>query len=170
MDTAITFRPVRDEDRDFLCQLYASTRQEEMALVDWSETEKQAFLTMQFEAQHRYYMEHFAQAEFSIIERGGVAIGRLYLDRRIDEHRLIDIALLPDYRGQGLGSFLLRQILDEARTVGKPVGIHVERNNPALRLYQRLGFQHVDDYGVYFLMRWSPDSVASATNTIPRRS
>jgi len=129
-----------------------------MELVSWSETEKEAFLRMQFEAQSRYYEEQFPRASFQVIELEGRPIGRLYVDRRPDEIRLIDITLLPEFCNAGIGSALLRDLLDEATAADRPLRIHVERFNPALRLYQRLGFRQVEERGAYFLMEWSPGS------------
>jgi ribosomal protein S18 acetylase RimI-like enzyme len=152
----ITFRPITNADQPFLYQVYAGTREDEMALLNWSETEKEAFLAMQFSAQHRHYMEHFSRASFDLILLDDQPIGRLYLDRRPDEFRIIDIALLPDFRRQGIGSGILEDILAEAGEARLPVRIHVERNNPALGLYFRLGFQQIEDQGVYYLMEWTP--------------
>lgn len=156
MAKGITFRPISDDDLALLLKIYASTRADEMAQVPWTEAEKTAFVNVQFEAQHKYYQEVFPNAEFSILEKDGQPIGRLYLDRREDEHRLIDIALLPEYRGLGFGGELMQGVLDEAREAGKMVRIHVEHNNPAMRLYLRLGFEKVEDQGVYYLMEWRP--------------
>lgn len=152
----VGFRPIRPVDEAFLERLYASTRADEMAMVPWGEAEKAAFLTQQFQAQHKFYQEQFADAEFLIVERGETPIGRLYLDRRDDEHRLIDIALLPEERGQGLGGALMRDVLAEAESAGKAVRIHVEINNPAMHLYERLGFRKIEDQGPYHLMEWRP--------------
>lgn len=152
----ITFRPIRDDDREFLARLYASTREEELAVTPWSEEQKAAFLRQQFEAQHAFYTEQFADAEFSVILLDGEPAGRLYVDRREDEIRLIDIALLPEHRGQGIGGELMRDLLAEGEEKGLPVTIHVERFNPALRLYERLGFRHVEEQGPYYLMEWRP--------------
>lgn len=154
---AVTFRPIRPEDQELLLRLYASTRQEEMAMVDWSDEQKAAFLRFQFEAQHQYYQQQFPDARFDLILLDGEPAGRLYLHRRPDEIRLIDIALLPEHRGRGLGGALMRAILADAKEAGLPVSIHVERNNPALHLYHRLGFQRVEDQGVYYLMEWRPE-------------
>ena len=154
MDRTISLRPLTVDDRDFLYRVYASTRADEMQLVDWNDDQKRAFLEMQFHAQHTYYMQQYTQAEFQIILLEGEPIGRLYVDRRPDEIHLIDIALLPEYRGQGVGSFFLQQLMDEARRTGLALRIHVEHFNPALRLYTRLGFQKIGDTGVYFLMEW----------------
>jgi ribosomal protein S18 acetylase RimI-like enzyme len=90
-----------------------------------------------------------------VIEKDGVSIGRLYVARWEREIRIMDIALLPEHRGAGIGTELLRELQDEARSAGKTLTIHVERFNPALRLYERLGFRQVEDKGVYLLMRWS---------------
>ena len=127
-----------------------------MAQVPWTDEQKAEFLRFQFEAQTKFYAENFPRAEFQIVELAGKPIGRLYLDRREDEHRLIDIALLPEHRGSGIGGGLMRDVLDEAAAVGKMVRIHVEANNPAMRLYLRLGFEMVEEQGVYHLMEWRP--------------
>ena len=156
MPDALSFRPIAPEDREFLYRLYASTRAEELARVPWDDEEKARFLRFQFEAQHRYYREQFPEARFDLVLRGEAPIGRLYVDRRQDEIRLIDIALLPEHRGAGLGGRLMRGVLAQAEAAGLPVQIHVERNNPAMRLYDRLGFQQVEEQGVYWLMRWTP--------------
>lgn len=154
----ISFRPIRPADERFLSQLYASTRAEEVAQVpNWTDAQRAEFLEMQFQAQHKFYMEQFAAADFSIIRQNGRSIGRLYLDHREDEIRLIDIALMPDVRRHGIGGALMRSILEQGREAGKPVRIHVEKNNPALRLYSRLGFESIEDQGVYYLMQWTPD-------------
>jgi ribosomal protein S18 acetylase RimI-like enzyme len=152
---SIRLRPRRDDDRPFLAMLYASTRQQEMALIDWNDDQKRAFLQWQFDAQTSHYDEQYDGADFLIIEQEGVSIGRLYIDRREDEIEVIDIALLPECRGSGLGSRLLHDVLGEAERSGKRVKIYVENFNPARRLYDRLGFQHVDTNGVYHIMRWT---------------
>ena len=152
----VTRRPMTAEDTEFLYRLYAGTREEELRQVGWSDEQKNTFLRFQFDAQHRYYQEQFPGASFDVVVEGEVRIGRLYVDRREDEIRLIDIALLPEHRGKGIGGSLMRQTLDEARMAGKPVRIHVEHHNPARRLYDRLGFRRVEEQGVYDLLEWRP--------------
>ena len=137
--------------------MYASTRQEELAVTGWPQAEIDAFLGQQFEAQHRYYMAHFGDADYDVIlGEGKEAIGRLYLDERDDEWRIIDIALLPAWRGQGIGGQIVQDVIDAAQADGKAVRIHVERVNPAMHLYQRLGFMKVEEQGVYHLMEILP--------------
>lgn len=155
IESRLRFRPIQDTDQPFLCRLYASTRTEELALTGWNDAQQQAFLRQQFEAQHAFYSQHFSAARFDLILLDDEPVGRLYVDRRADEIRIIDIALLPDCRNRGIGRGLLQALLDEAGAAGKPVRIHVEKHNPALRLYRRLGFRTVEDKGVYDLLEWS---------------
>ncbi len=156
MSDELTFRPSTVEDREFLYRLYASTRQEELAQVPWTDEQKEDFLRFQFDAQDKYYKEEFPAARFDVVLRHGEPIGRLYVDARHDEIRLIDIALLPEHRGAGLGGRLMKGVLAQGEATGLPVQIHVEHNNPAMRLYDRLGFEKVEEQGVYWLMRWTP--------------
>ena len=160
----ITFREITPQDESFLYLLYAGTREQEMAQTCWNDVEKEAFLRQQFAAQHTYYQEQFQQAEFQIILLNKKPAGRLYVDRRDDEIRLIDIALLPEHRGKGLGSWLLGDLLQEGRQINEPVRIHVEKFNPALRLYKRLGFTDIEDQGVYYLMEWLPANGESGSS------
>jgi len=160
-DAGVALRSVREADLPFLQTVYASTREDELAAVDWGDEQKQAFVAMQFDAQHRHYAEHYPGAEYLIIEQHGRPVGRLYVDRRPYEIRLMDIALLPEHRGRGLGSRLIAMLLDEARAAGHVVRIHVEQFNPALRLYERLGFRRIEERGVYWLMEWIPEPVTA---------
>jgi GNAT superfamily N-acetyltransferase len=150
-------RPVTPGDREFCYRVYAGTRVEELAVVsDWNDAQREAFLRQQFEAQDAYYREHYKTAEFLVLEHEGQAVGRLYVDRWPAEIRLMDVALLPEARGRGLGTVVLRELQDEASAAGKPLRIHVERYNPALRLYERLGFRVLEDRGVYLFLEWQP--------------
>jgi len=157
-----TLRPETDDDRPFLRRLYGELRAEELSLVDdWSDEQKGAFVDQQFEAQSRYYHEHYKGAEFFVIEAEGARVGRFYLHHREREIRLMDISFLPEHRGRGWGSRLLRDLLARGEREGKPVTIHVEKYNPALRLYERLGFRPIADRGVYWLLEWAPPGAAS---------
>lgn len=160
----ISFRPIGEEDRDFLRCLYASTREQELAQVtDWSAEQKEAFLAQQFEAQHHHYQKYYPEASFDLILDDGEPIGRLYVSRWEREIRLVDVALVPEARGRGIGTELLRDLLAEGERSGKTVSIHVERFNPALRLYRRLGFREIEEKGPYFLMEWRPPEGAAET-------
>jgi ribosomal protein S18 acetylase RimI-like enzyme len=156
MSAAYTLRPALPEDRELLFSVYASTRGDELAVVSWTSTEKSAFLRQQFEAQDVHYRQHYAGATFLVIEAAGVPAGRLYVARWPREIRIMDIALLPAHRRRGLGTAILADLLAEATAAGKLVSIHVERNNPALCLYERLGFHTAADRGVYLFLERSP--------------
>lgn len=151
----LALRPVTDDDRDFLAAVYASTRAEELAVTGWSDAEKAGFCRMQFDAQDAHYRQHYPGARFEIIESAGIPVGRLYVDRWSREIRIMDIALLPGHRGKGTGTRLLEELQEEAAATGKLLSIHVERMNPALRWYERLGFQLTEDKGVYLLLGWT---------------
>ena len=152
----IAYRPATDEDLPFLALVYASTRLEEVAQSGWPPETQRQFLAHQFDAQHRHYRQHYPAAEWLVIERDGTAAGRLYIEEWPGEIRLIDIALLPDHRGGGAGSAILSDLMAMAAAAQKPLTIHVEKNNPAMRLYLRLGFEPIDEHGVYDLMEWRP--------------
>jgi len=157
IDATTRLRPETEADVEFLAALYASTREEEMALVtDWSDEQKKAFLRSQFDAQSDHYKKHYSAAEYWVIERDAAPIGRLYLHYQPKDLRIVDIALMPEYRRHGIGRAILTQLLADAQADRRNVSLHVEMNNPALRLYHDLGFNAVGEYGYYFLLEWKP--------------
>jgi ribosomal protein S18 acetylase RimI-like enzyme len=156
----LTLRPARDSDEAHLRRVYASTREEELAVVGWDDREKDAFLRQQFDAQDAQYRT-YPDASLDVIEVNGLAAGRLYVARSPQELRIMDIALLPPYRNRGIGTSLLRDLLEEAAESGRRVTIHVEKFNPARALYERLGFSEAGDLGVYVLMEATPQLVAA---------
>ena len=162
----VALRLAAEADYDFMRRLYASTREEEMQHFPFDEAQKAAFLDAQFAAQFEHYTIHYPTCERNIVLEDGVPVGRLWIDEWRDQIRLVDIALMPEWRGSGVGSILLHQVLDRGVKAGKPVTIHVEAYNPALRLYQRLGFEKVDTNGVYLLMRWTPQGTPPSSSAV----
>jgi ribosomal protein S18 acetylase RimI-like enzyme len=158
MAARIELRPARDDDADFLRAVYGSTREEELAPTGWTREQKESFIAQQFHAQDTYYKQHYEPATYDVVLVDGVSAGRLYVARWEGEIRIMDVALLPAFRGRGVGERLLRALLDEGDAAGKPVSIHVEQSNPAMSLYRRLGFEPVEERGVYVLMRRPPAS------------
>jgi ribosomal protein S18 acetylase RimI-like enzyme len=148
----IALRASTSADRSLLCEIYGSTRAAELALVPWDDAAKRAFVAQQFAAQDEHYRRHYPGAALDVIEVGGRPAGRLYVHRGDADIRIMDIALLPEFRGRGIGTRLLRGLLDEGRASGCTVSIHVERGNPARELYERLGFHPVEEHGIYVLM------------------
>jgi ribosomal protein S18 acetylase RimI-like enzyme len=152
--TAFTLRPLGEADEEFSFAVYASTRATEMEQIDWSVEQKNAFLRMQFNAQRQHYHLHYPQACWQVIEVAGQAAGRLVCDDSGAQLSLVmDIALLPEYRGMGIGTAILRGLLMAAERAHKTISLHVEPNNPALRLYQRLGFEICAQSGFYLEMK-----------------
>jgi len=144
-------RAVTARDRGFLLRVYAATRADELAVVPWSDAQRAAFVRAQFTAQDAYWSAQRPDTTRQIIEVGGRPAGRLYVDRTLTEIRVVEIALLPEFRGRGIGTRLLGRLLAEGEAAGLPVTIHIEQGNRARRLYERLGFSRVGDAGVYDL-------------------
>jgi ribosomal protein S18 acetylase RimI-like enzyme len=152
----VRLRPVEDADRAFLVELYGSTREEELAQVDWDPDTRRAFIEQQFSAQDLHYRGNYPGATLDVIEVDGSPAGRLYVHRGPSDIRIMDIALAPSYRGRGIGTELLRALMEEADSSGRKLSIHVEMNNPARSLYDRLGFRPAGEHGVYVLMERPP--------------
>jgi GNAT superfamily N-acetyltransferase len=158
----LTFRPVGDDDMGFLARVYASTRKQELAATSMTDMQKAALLLLQFRAQHAHFLKHYPRADMLVVMGGREYIGRLYIERWPTRHGIIDITLLPEYRGHGAGEVLLRDLTEEAAAAGKDVSILVDKFNPAMRLCQRLGFVAEEDKGAYDLMRWRANASEDA--------
>ena len=149
---SITFRPAQLEDEDLLFALFADSRQTELAATNWSEGKKERFLRWQFELQTASFRRQFHSANFWIILASQRPIGRYYVDVDQTRIQLIDLALIPEERGKGVGSFLLRQLIEQSLATGKPIGLHVEQTNRALSWYLRFGFQPIGQRGIYWAL------------------
>jgi ribosomal protein S18 acetylase RimI-like enzyme len=147
-----------DGDQAFLVELYGSTREEELDQVPWEAGAREAFVEQQFSAQDAHYRANYPGATFDVIEVDGARAGRLYVHRGPSDIRIMDIALAPGFRGRGIGTSLLRGLMEEADASGRKLSIHVEMNNPARSLYDRLGFEPAGEHGVYVLMERTPAS------------
>ncbi len=162
MCVAYTLATAGAADEPFLRSVYASTRADELALVAWTPGQKQAFVDMQYDAQFRHYSAYYPRATWSVILREGVPIGRLIVQRGENALQLMDIALLPEFRGAGTGTAVLRDLMAQARQAGLPLVLHVENFNPARRLYERLGFRVCAESSIYLEMEWRPEEDENA--------
>lgn len=156
MESSVTLRFSTPDDQDFLFAVYASTRADELSLWGWDDNQKRAFLEMQFRAQSQQYSLCYPQADCSVILLDDLSVGRFLVDRSGPDIMLVDIALLPEYRNQSIGTTLIQSLLNEATGAQKNVALHVLRGSAAARLYERLGFTTVAEDSVYLEMRRTP--------------
>jgi ribosomal protein S18 acetylase RimI-like enzyme len=157
-------RPVADDDRAFLVELYASVREAELAHVPWDEAARRAFVEQQYAAQDAHYRGNYPGATLDVIEIDGERAGRFFVHRGPSDIRIMDIALLPAFRGRGIGTGLLGTLIAEAEGSARTLSIHVEANNPARALYDRLGFRRAGDVGIYVSMQRAPACTVRATD------
>ncbi len=153
---SVTLRAATPLDRDFLLAVFASTRTEELAALAWGPEQVQVFLLMQFNIQQQNYAAAHPAASNSIILLAGQSVGRMLVDRGDAAIVLVDIAMLPEYRNRGIGSALIRDLMDEAAKAQKPLYLSVYVTNPARQLYERLGFSKIHEESQYVRMQWMP--------------
>ncbi|HYG57715.1 MAG TPA: GNAT family N-acetyltransferase [Symbiobacteriaceae bacterium] len=154
MIAGLAFRPIGPEDESLLLDLYASTRQDEMAAVPWTDEQKRVFIHMQFTAQRDHYKAHYPHAIQQVILHGEQPAGRLWIDWQADRIHILDLTVLPAHRNGGLGTAILRQLQTEAAESGRAVTIFVESYNPSVRLFERLGFKAAEVTGFHVLFQW----------------
>lgn len=154
----IALRPTTAEDDPFLRNVYASTRAAELETVPWTEAQKNAFLQMQFAAQHAYYRERYPVASYDLILVDGEPVGRLYVRRDAETIHIMDITVLPKYRKLGTGTTVIQRLMEEARRESKSLEIYVESFSHSVRLFEQLGFTRQAEEGINYLMHWrAPD-------------
>ena len=157
----VTLRPAQPDDEAFLATVYGSTREQELAMVPWTAEQREAFIRFQYTAQLTHYQTEYPQAEHSVIMLGDSRVGRIYLDRRENEFRILDITLLPQHRGLGIGTPIIRRVMEEAAQAGKSVSINLDSFSQSQRLFERLEFKPTDTTGFHTLFVWNQ------TNTVP---
>lgn len=155
---AISLRPATPEDEEFVCSVYAVTRAAELERVPWSDEQKEAFVRMQFAAQHGYYRERYPAASYDLIVVDGEPVGRLYVRREPETIHIMDVTVLPKHRKLGTGTTVIQRLMEEARRESKPIEIYVETFSPSVRLFEQLGFTRKAEEGINYLMHWrAPD-------------
>jgi ribosomal protein S18 acetylase RimI-like enzyme len=155
----VTLRAATADDEPFLVQVYCSSRADEMARVPWTEEERQAFLQFQFVSQNSYYRERFPDAAYEVILANGQPAGRLYTLRET-AIRILDIAVLPEFRKRGIGSLLISRLVTEAEETTKAIQIYVEAFNPSLEFFEKRGFSRTAEDGLNYLLEYRPGSCA----------
>ena len=160
LNNSISLRAATNEDNAFLLEVYKSSRGDDLRELDWDEKRISEFLDMQYEAQQRLNETEFQNAVDQIILLEGKPVGRLLVERRDQQIRCVDLALLPAYRNRGLGAFLVRQLQDESRREDRPLRLQVIRFSRAVNLFERLGFARTSETGTHFQMEWRSVSEA----------
>jgi ribosomal protein S18 acetylase RimI-like enzyme len=162
----ITLEPAASSDQEFFYRTFASTRAAEVALTGWTAEQQESFLRMQFEAQRRGYLMQTPAARYWVIRLDGTPVGRLIVDRSAGDIHLIDIGLLPEFRGHGIGSTLMAALIQESTQEQKAIRLFVERFNSALQWYEGLGFKVISGGQIYLEMLWQPSSEEPAATTV----
>jgi ribosomal protein S18 acetylase RimI-like enzyme len=154
---SVSLRPVTPADREFLVYVYAGTRAQELAQVDWTLEQKEGFIRWQFERQEEEYKQRFPDARYDVILVDDAPAGRIWVGVDDKQIRLLDIAIIPQFQNRGVGTQLLRQLMAEATETKKALRHSVfVLNDNAYRFYERLGFVTIEDLGGYKHMEWVP--------------
>lgn len=152
----IVLRPRRNDDDNFLREVYVACRWDETAATGWPDQMRRVFLEDQCRIQRLQYDQNYRGAAWGVVEVDGERAGRLYLHYHDRDLRIVDISFLPAFRGRGIGGRLLAAVQDRARCLGAAkASMHVVQGNPAIRLYERLGFRWVELRGMYCLLEWT---------------
>jgi GNAT superfamily N-acetyltransferase len=154
----LSLRAAAAGDEEFLFSLYASSRDDDLRELQWDDDRISEFLRMQYEAQQRFIKSEYQVADDQVVLMNGAGIGRILVERRDHEIRGVDIALLPEFRNQGIGSWLIAQLQSEASRAHKPLRIQVIRFSRAISLLERLGFARTSETGTHYQMEWTADS------------
>ncbi|MGH9905301.1 MAG: GNAT family N-acetyltransferase [Pyrinomonadaceae bacterium] len=156
----VELRPISTDDEEFLLTVYAGTRAQEMAQVPWTDEQKATFVRWQFDLQRREYEANYPQTEHDVILVDDRPAGRIWISRGEQQIRLLDIALLEEFQNRGVGTVLLRKLIDEAKSVNKPLRHMVfVLNTDAKRFYERLGFVVIEEVGAYLHMEWRGEGI-----------
>ncbi|MGE7988439.1 GNAT family N-acetyltransferase [Lysinibacillus fusiformis] len=150
----IDLKSITKEDEAFLYEIYASTRKQEVDSWGWSAEQKALFLEMQWRAQQASYNQRFPRASHWKIVVDAERVGRFLTEEQPEFRHLIDIALLPNYQGKGIGTHLIVQLQKMAKEQRKAVVLQVLKTNSARDLYERLGFQVFQEDEIYMKMLW----------------
>ncbi|MFS0724278.1 GNAT family N-acetyltransferase [Paenibacillus sp. 1P07SE] len=155
----IELRDATASDKTFLYELYADSRQAEMELWGWTMEQAEPFLRMQWEARRGSYASEFPGASDQIILFAEKAVGRCLIYTAADHKRIVDLALVEASRGQGIGTAILRRVQQDAASERLNLKLSVSKDNPARRLYERMGFRLTGSNEMYGFMEWVPDEM-----------
>jgi len=155
----LSLRPAQAADEAFLFRLFGDT-QDHLSLLRSNEALWNVLVDVQYRGRKTTYETNYPAAEDFVLCRGGEAVGRLLINREVDCLRILDIAILADFRGQGIGSWAVRQWQLQAEEIGARIELSVNPANPARWLYERLGFRATDEDTMQVAMAWRSPSTS----------
>ena len=161
----IQLRPVEEKDAAFIEAVYRTTREAELHLTNWSEHQKNAFISMQSAAQLADYKTKCPGARFQVIIYNKKDAGRFFTCETENDIRLLDITILPEFTGKGIGTNLLHRLIQRSTKVQKKISLYVLASSPAIKLYQRLGFIHIKSNGLYYYMEREPGNYSNTSSS-----
>jgi ribosomal protein S18 acetylase RimI-like enzyme len=150
----VSRRPLTVDDEPFIKRLIAEVVADELGARLWPDAARVPLVDIQYRARRQGFHDAFPDATEEIVQRDGEAAGWLVTARDAESIRVVDIALLPQERGQGLGTACIRDLQDEAERTARLLRLSVVRMNAAARLYERLGFQITGGDEIRYAMEW----------------
>jgi ribosomal protein S18 acetylase RimI-like enzyme len=152
-------RSAQPEDASFLFRLFVES-QEHLAPFRSNAELYKSLIEMQYRGRKQSYADRFPGASDALLCIGTegkdeLPVGRLLADCRPDCWRIVDIAVLIAHRGRELGTWALRQFLRQAEAAGAGLALEVRPENPARRLYERLGFRVMQESVLSVEMEYS---------------
>lgn len=163
----LSIRPVQPGDEVFLYRLMHDTIAEQLYSDLWDEKIREPLLKMQVEAQRSAYASNYPNADDGIIVWDGADIGRMIVYRGHHWHQLVDFTILKQYRGKGIGTWLLRALCAEAELMRKPLRLSVRQTNRAKRLYERMGFREIESTELHCTMERVPGTNSAISLAAP---
>ncbi|MGJ8695239.1 MAG: GNAT family N-acetyltransferase [Verrucomicrobiaceae bacterium] len=156
----VSLRPQTDGDISFIEDLVIAVREREPGFCELAAEERTRILREQSKLQLADYGRKFPQGHFLIIEASGRAIGRFYVNHASDHIRVVELSVLPDYQGHGIGQQLMKSVLAEGTRTGVPVRLSVALGNPAFTFYETLGFRETGRGESHLRMEWKAAAIS----------
>jgi ribosomal protein S18 acetylase RimI-like enzyme len=152
----ISLCPIEPKDNEFLLRVFKESRPDLNLINDISEEQRESIILEQFKMEKQQLEQIYPNAEFSIIKLNEEPIGRIYIYYGETTNRIVEIGLLEDYRGLGIGQRLMTTVIGNATKMKKNVRLQVAWfNQRAYKFYERIGFKVIENQEVFFEMEYT---------------
>ena len=149
----VSLRSETDADERFVRHVVTDIVAKQLGAGAWPAEMRAQLLALQYAARRQSIHAAFPEGESRIIEVDGDGAGWVFIAELEQEIRLVEIMILEAHRHKGIGSTVIRQVIEGAAANGKPVRLTVANmNQGAGRLYERLGFRRVGGDEVQHVM------------------